>query len=53
MNLNFSYPKKSGGITYLRFDDTNPEAESQEFIDAIIDMVQWHGWKPNKITYCR
>jgi len=26
MNLNFGYPKKSGGFTYLRYDDTNPEA---------------------------
>lgn len=38
MNLNFTYPKKSGGYTYLRFDDTNPEAEKLEYIDSIIEV---------------
>jgi glutaminyl-tRNA synthetase len=38
MNLNFGYPKKSGGVTYLRFDDTNPEAEKLEYIESIIDV---------------
>jgi glutaminyl-tRNA synthetase len=28
----------------LRFDDTNPEKEEQEFVDAIIEMVHWLGW---------
>lgn len=39
MNLNFSYPIKSGGWTYLRYDDTNPEAEKQEYIDAIEEVI--------------
>jgi glutaminyl-tRNA synthetase len=42
MNLNFGYAKKMGGVCYLRFDDTNPEKESQEYIDSIIDVHKTH-----------
>jgi len=51
MNLNFGYAKRNGGWCYLRFDDTNPEKESQEYIDSIIDSVKWLGHEPYKITY--
>jgi glutaminyl-tRNA synthetase len=51
MNFNFGVAKKNGGKTYLRFDDTNPEAESKEYIDNIIENVQWLGHQPCKITY--
>ena len=37
--------------TYLRFDDTNPKAESKEYIDNIIENVKWLGWTPSKITH--
>lgn len=50
MNLSFEYAKEMGGYTLLRFDDTNPETESQEYFDAIIEMVEWLGFKPAKIT---
>lgn len=43
--------QESGGLTYLRFDDTNPYAEEQEYIDNIIDNVKWLGYTPFKITY--
>ena len=33
-----------GGICHLRFDDTNPEKEEQEYVDAIIDAVHWLGF---------
>jgi glutaminyl-tRNA synthetase len=36
---------------YLRMDDTNPDAERQEFVDAIIEDVEWLGFKPHKLTY--
>ena len=36
MNLNFGYAKKKGGNCYMRFDDTNPEKEKQEYIDSIL-----------------
>jgi glutaminyl-tRNA synthetase len=51
MNLSFGYAKKMGGVCYLRFDDTNPEKESKEYIDSIIETVAWMGHKPWKITY--
>ncbi|CAH8481387.1 unnamed protein product [Schistosoma haematobium] len=51
INFNFGYAKKHGGITYLRYDDTNPEKEEAEFFEAIEDMVRWLGFTPYKITY--
>ena len=36
---------------YLRFDDTNPETEKQEFANQIIEDVQFFGFKPWKVTY--
>jgi glutaminyl-tRNA synthetase len=41
--LNFSLPREYGGRCNLRFDDTNPEKEEQEYVDSIIDAVQWLG----------
>lgn len=38
MNLNFGYAAREGGVCYLRFDDTNPEKEEQEYIDSIINV---------------
>ena len=35
----------------LRLDDTNPETEKQEYVDSIIDDVNWLGFKPVKITF--
>lgn len=51
MNLNFGYAKKMKGKCYLRFDDTNPEAETKEYIDSITDTVRWLGNEPCEITY--
>lgn len=51
MNLNFGYAKKMKGKCYLRFDDTNPEAETKEYIDSITDTVRWLGNEPCDITY--
>ncbi len=39
--LNFGLAKDYDGICHLRFDDTNPEKESQEYVDAITDGVRW------------
>ncbi|HEY1290073.1 MAG TPA: glutamine--tRNA ligase/YqeY domain fusion protein [Burkholderiales bacterium] len=41
--LNFSLPQAYGGRCNLRFDDTNPEKEEQEYVDSIIDAVRWLG----------
>ncbi|MCC2636638.1 MAG: glutamate--tRNA ligase [Moraxellaceae bacterium] len=43
--LNFGIAVESGGDCHLRFDDTNPEKESQEYIDAIQRDVEWLGFK--------
>jgi glutaminyl-tRNA synthetase len=42
--LNFGLAAEFGGKTNLRFDDTNPEKEEQEYVDAIIDNVRWLGF---------
>ena len=42
--LNFGLARDYGGVCHLRFDDTNPEKEEQEYVDAIAEMVQWLGW---------
>jgi glutaminyl-tRNA synthetase len=41
--LNFGLAKEYGGVCNLRFDDTNPEKEEQEYVDAIKDVVKWLG----------
>ncbi|MDR1425309.1 MAG: glutamine--tRNA ligase/YqeY domain fusion protein [Azoarcus sp.] len=45
--LNFGLAESYGGVCHLRFDDTNPEKESQEYVDSIIAAVRWLGfdWK--------
>jgi len=42
--LNFGLGKKYNGMTNLRFDDTNPTKEEQEYVDAIIDNIRWLGF---------
>ena len=43
--LNFGVALEAEGVCNLRFDDTNPEKESQEYIDAIAKDVQWLGFQ--------
>jgi len=51
MRFSFTSAAQAGGHCYLRFDDTNPEKETKEFIDNIKENVEWLGYKPWKITY--
>src|SRR5438876_1630947 len=44
ITLNFGLAAEYGGVCHLRFDDTNPEKEEQEYVDSIIDAVQWLGF---------
>lgn len=44
MWLNFSLAAEYGGVCHLRFDDTNPEKEEQEYIDSIREAVRWMGF---------
>lgn len=43
--VNFGLAEANGGVCNLRFDDTNPEKESQVYIDAIIEDVKWLGFE--------
>ena len=42
--LNFGVASEFGGRCHLRFDDTNPEKEEQEYIDSIQADVRWLGF---------
>jgi glutaminyl-tRNA synthetase len=46
--LNFGLALDYGGACHLRFDDTNPEKEEQEYVDSIVAAVKWLGfdWGP-------
>ena len=43
--IDYGIAEEFGGLFNLRFDDTNPAKEEQEFVDAIIDDVRWLGAK--------
>jgi glutaminyl-tRNA synthetase len=43
--LNFGLAEQFGGACNLRFDDTNPEKEEDEYVKAIIDDVRWLGFQ--------
>lgn len=49
--LNFGIAADFGGVCNLRFDDTNPETEDQDFVDGIIEDITWLGFEPNEIVY--
>lgn len=57
MHMNFFEAFEKLGVaadkreTYFRYDDTNPEAESDEYIQAIADTIHWLGYTPTKVTY--
>jgi len=42
--LNFGLARDYNGVCHMRFDDTNPEKESQEYVDSITDSVKWLGF---------
>ena len=49
--LNFGSAVEFGGACHMRFDDTNPEKEEQEFVDAILESVRWLGFDWGKDLY--
>ncbi|MDR3748602.1 MAG: glutamine--tRNA ligase/YqeY domain fusion protein [Acidobacteriota bacterium] len=49
--LNFGLAAEFGGHTNLRFDDTNPEKEEQEYVDSIIADVRWLGFEWDGLYY--
>ncbi len=42
--INFGLARQYGGVCHMRFDDTNPEKEEQEYVDGILDAVTWLGF---------
>ncbi|MEG0545705.1 MAG: glutamine--tRNA ligase/YqeY domain fusion protein [Oscillospiraceae bacterium] len=49
--INFGTAKKYGGICNLRLDDTNPQKEDMEYVDAIKEDIEWLGFKWDKCLY--
>ena len=49
--LNFGLADEFGGKTNLRFDDTNPEKEEQEYVDSILKDVRWVGFEWDGLYY--
>jgi len=49
--LNFEVAKEFGGLCNLRFDDTNPEKESDEFVQSIQEDIKWLGYDWAKICF--
>ncbi|KAL3805058.1 hypothetical protein HJC23_003286 [Cyclotella cryptica] len=57
MNMNFRLAFEKLGVpmeqrrTIFRYDDTNPDAESPEYIDSLRRDLAWLGWEPERTTY--
>ena len=49
--LNFGLAVDYGGITYLRFDDTNPTTENEEYVRGIIDNIDWLGFEYAEVRH--
>src|SRR5947209_20209729 len=49
--LNFGLAREFGGKCNLRFDDTNPSKEEQEYVDSIMDDVRWLGFQWDNLLY--
>ena len=49
--IDFGIADEFGGKTNLRFDDTNPEKEEQEYVDSIMSDVRWLGFDWERLCY--
>jgi glutaminyl-tRNA synthetase len=49
--LNFGLARDYGGACHMRFDDTNPEKEEQEYVDSILEAVKWLGFDWGRHLY--
>lgn len=51
LHLNFSISEKFNGKCNLRFDDTNPTTESSEYVNAMIEDINWLGFTPTNVYH--
>lgn len=55
MNFRLAFDKlgvpEASRRTVFRYDDTNPEAESHEYVQSLYEDLTWMGWTPEKVTY--
>ncbi len=49
--LDFGLAAEFSGKTNLRFDDTNPQKEEQEYVDSIMEDVRWLGFQWDRLCY--
>ncbi|MCL2316842.1 MAG: glutamine--tRNA ligase/YqeY domain fusion protein [Actinomycetia bacterium] len=47
----FAIAEQFGGTCNLRFDDTNPDTEETEYVDAIVEDIRWLGFTPERVLY--
>ncbi len=51
LTVDFATAEKFGGVCNLRFDDTNPNKEKEEFVEAIKDDIHWLGFEYGAVYY--
>jgi glutaminyl-tRNA synthetase len=49
--INYTTAKKYGGLFNLRYDDTNPSKEDNEYVESIYEDLKWLGCEPNGVYY--
>jgi len=51
ITADFGIAEQFSGTCNLRFDDTNPDTEETEYVESIIDDIEWLGFHPNQVFY--
>ena len=51
LSVDFLTAERFGGVCNLRFDDTNPTKEKEEFVEAIKDDIHWLGFNYANVYY--